>query len=700
MKENQGVIVRLENKIKDLIANGTIAASFGSVTIAALLNSNYDVFIFSLFATIGFFVKYKFEQKEYEQYSFKKEQDISRENDEKKIIDAIRSKDIVIVSGSSGVGKSILLETIKNKLIVDTSFDYTIKPYSSYGEQPSSKKQAAEELTDTIKSSPNKILFIFDQLENIFLLDDKDLIAAICKVIENCSIKKGGWKCILIIRKEWLLNLRLFPKLNHTFEDIQVISGINIEDDSEVSEGNRFRKELLKIIDLSNDNRNHTFIKNFFNKCMVSKKFEDYESSDCKNFGGNKILPIEAISLAKGLRYIFDNSYVGEKETFISSDNTMHELGDRRSIMQTFFDAHLDAYLAYQKSISRAKRIFISDHSAKQVLFALCVKPGSKRSLSIDELCYLTDLRVNEVKNVLAYFAHNDIKLLSSLDDSHYDWAHDFYAEQFNEYSTANMDSKGRDNITYFWDQLRAGRKSPPPKNPSGDNWGLVLFILSFMLLWGRVLSPVFERILRAFLNLQNMFQPLYQVHLTQTPIIDISFIPIAVSLTGWSWYVSSFYRRILSQLDEKRWYRLYSYILPFLLCFILVLWSVLCPKLWIVFVSIGGLFVGIKYVQIAYYLKMGYMNREVWFGRVGISSCVVSCLAIVAGCFYIFMFPPDSFLLNPSPVTLALVSFIIMFCMIFWIIVASTEHTHKNLAPIRIGTYKRYSSLRRGETK
>lgn len=637
-----------------------------------------------------------------------------------------------VIVGTSGAGKTKLinnqlLETIelpkrftsRRKIRLDkyrqTEADLLREIKQAYPENEFPGVSGAPDVFVAIKEIPSTsfALFIFDQFESAFSTgpvsevsvapnvttspaDGAEIaptngtssqLVSLCRIFDHCT--RSNIRCILITRKEGFYNLKLFDKHISNFKIVHVVEGIDRQEEDQAWK--LLRSEIQTYL------RDESIICPIIKDCQRSSVSEQLYASSCEKLmtpasSRNQILPVELVTVAKAL-WIYKEI---EKENL--DQNVYEFLGERRGLVGKYFDFLLN------ESPSRS--------DSARVLYCLSVEPRGKRSLKRIEIENITNLSKERVADVLKSFCEQEGSagiLESSMsqesqktknrllreDNLEVDWKHDFFAERFNEISASLLDPIDRDNIGYFWRQKQMGTIYPPSneqENHRSDNVGFILFVLSFLCLTLWTFNPLIAKWLAPWGAVNQFFRPLYEIEGLNAPNIELSFLPILFALTYWSWYVTTVFRRVLSRLDESKVASLFSYVVA-IWSLVLVGLSIKYPHCWIIFTGLGGMLVGLKYMLLA--KATGRKLIEIRFGTMGKETFWNSLfMALFFGPAYAFMFPPNSFLHEPSGNILAVVSCVVMSIMLYFAHLAYTNHVGKDKVPILIGTYKRYRQL------
>lgn len=725
----------LENLLSKFVSDGTYAVLLFSLSVSlGILNiadksNTYDIALFffsiSILIAIAYFsargAKNKISKMK-EVFKRLPQEDITeipRVDEAKKLADIIyNSKDFFhVFTGSSGSGKSIF---IKN---------YFVKEYKELSSHSGSFKEAPLNLYDNadveeslIKSleetkikeifvkcltevpsndkgsdideldNKERILIILDQFESVFLQKGtapSDHLKNLCNIFKTCKninekYKQKVFDCIVIIRKEYFFYLKFFENYIPHIKEVHVMEGFDLGKD--IREVETKLESSLKKFHFSEE-----IYKQIINLCIRTNFNEAYYITSCEkaiNSAGNEIhfdhkiiLPVELMTVAESV-FIDKENHGG-----IYSENYTN---NKQLALSDFFGNYSKTYESF--------------YDVYRVLFALSVAPRSRRFLTPSQISSFINIPYERVIKILRFYSTTDEvpwrnPLLRQVNDE-YDWRHDFYAEKFNEISGSVLDPIDRDNISFFFSKKTTCRKSTTYTNqPRYEKFGTLLFLGSFGLLLLRTFYPL---ILQLSLSprLQDYFMPFinYKSLIPFAKNIDFSFLPIFISLTLWSWYVTTLYRRLFSQLNEKEYG--FGWILSqfvTILSFICVVLSIIYPIHWLTFTGIGGLFIGLKYLQIT--TKLSKKSKSVLdiptFTNLWIETIINSVVVILIGSlFYVRLFPPNSLFSEANVDAWGFIVTVFCFCVMVWFsYISIKDHTKYNRIPKLLGIYKRYSS-------
>jgi hypothetical protein len=679
--------------------------------------------LIGLICVLTFYLNFKnFRQNNIQDKNIKNVQDvpdettfIDRKDIAEKIVNTIfENKDdrVHILVGTSGSGKSVLISeffpaqyqnhfksgTICKQIIIksyeDIDHDINIKMVDM-GLIESHQHAAVRDAIRNIKDN-QRIFFIFDQFESIFMLNHSNAIRQlkiICELfstIKEINSKEKMIFCLIVMRKEWYFNLKFFGEIIPHIKNTFVLEGFNIKDDKLKEEIKsklyKYTKDdkLTEIIieNCSQINTNEGFYVTSYDELIQKSLLGENDQTEV-------LLPIELMTVAESV-FILKRSSDKEETTFIFE-------GKDKAIRR-FFDYYLMS--------------FKDKYDAMQVLYALSVSPKERRMLSLKEISHITNIPIDRVDNVLTYFLgkgetqeskERKPLLIQSENKEKVDWKHDFFAERCSEISGSMLDPVDRDNINYFW--FNRNQKHSETKmsfadqnivNTKAQKLGSTLFIISFLFLLMRTFYPLLVKIIPF-----NFLWTKYSVPLFSFPNvnwinnIDISFLPISISLTLWSWYITTAYRRLFSILQEppKSFAARCSKFVAWwsLICVIL---TIFFPLLWVFFTGVGGLIAGLKYQQMTKSDIAGISTfEETFMKRLYKETKINSIVMMIIGLFYSLLFP--QFNNNEVHSTIWYIGIILtaifLVIMVYFALLSIREHTNTNRIPSYLGVYNRY---------
>lgn len=572
-------------------------------------------------------------------------------------------KGLLLISGASGTGKSVLTTQLTEELKKQAG-DLHVLRQREYG------LAEADRLHEQIAglSRTARALIILDQMEKLFLLPGPALEYHKRKINEVVATvgSVSSWQCVLVVRREFFLDLTGFSTLRPLLGNVLVLGGFDSAVDGEdfVVFRNRLEEELGGQLDLADRILEDASL---LRKTAVSPGRSPEEAPDSERL---EVLPVEAVAAAGALRYA--RQTLGRELTVQSYENG----GGLRGAMRVFFEALLE------RCGDRA--------NGTRLLSALSIEPRSRRALSNEEIGLITGVPLEKVDRLVVYFEEAG---LLERNGAKVDWVHDFFAERFNDWGGVFLDPAERDNIGYFWERLAAdGREALAPQASQSAlarryTWGLFGFAVA--LLGARLLSLKLVKGSDAGILGPA---PIYVFEKIPGELVDWSFLPTAVSLVAWSWYTTALHRRVFARLGESRAGTVGSYLMSGLSTG-LVLLSVVSPRMWIAFTGLGGLAVGLKYLGSARQFGSGWMRTELFFGRAGKTTCLNCGITILLGvAFATFLARGMAGLSSPWEVggVLGASGAILLYFAYF----AASLHISRERVPLLIGIHRRYRKV------
>lgn len=572
-----------------------------------------------------------------------------------------KSKGLLLISGASGTGKTVLTEQLADELTKRTGSLRVIRQVDYGFFQADRLREEIGELHHI-----DRALVVLDQLEKLFLLPEpaaayhKQVLGEVIKAVRSSP----NWKCVLVVRREFFLDLATLETLRPLLGSVLIFGGFDsvVEGEAFVRFRNRLVDEVggdlhlaARVLEDASLNRRRAVTPG-----AASEGALDPERLE--------VLPVEAVAVAEALRYT--REALGRELSVRSYENE----GGLRGAMRVFFEALLD------RCGDRA--------DGTRILSVLSNEPRARRALSSEEIGLITGVPLERVDQLVCFFERAG--LLQRV-GSKVDWVHDFFAERFNDLGGVFLDPAERDNIGHFSERLAAdGKDALTPQATQSIlarryTWGL--FFIAVALLSGRLLSLPF---VRRFAESESIWvqAPIHIFSNLPGRLVDWSFLPTAVSLIAWSWYTTALHRRVFARLGEPR----PAAVLTFLvtgLSTLLVLLSIVFPRLWIALTGIGGLAVGMKYLQIAQQFGSGWMRTELFFGRAGKTTCINCCITFLLGLAFALFLSRGASRLSDSMIAgvLAASGAILLY---FAYVVVSLHISHERV-PLLVGIYRRY---------
>lgn len=571
---------------------------------------------------------------------------------------------ILVLSGNSGVGKSKLAKAMAKELAAD---GFSIIEERNYG------PIWIDEFNQKIPtiSREERVLIILDQFEKVFIASSNivlEHVSQLHNLFAACR-NSSAWRCLVVVRREWFLNLMIFEELRPSLGDVLLLGGFDPSYEKNAYE--MFRRRLVH--ELANDELLADAViedtRRLWRDDLLYTLRREENGTISQQYLEDQVVPVEALAVVDALRYMREKC--GQEISLV----WYQRAGGLREAMRVFFEAFVRAS-GYPDDASR-------------LLAALSVEPRARRPLTDSDLSWITNMPLYLVQRLVKYFAE---KQLLEWIDHRIDWVHDFFAERFNELSGNFLDPAERDNIAFFWERL-AGNASDQGldgirKNAWERKFSYLLFGLSAALLVTRLL--MYSIVSRVTTGSSQWVWPeaLHPIGFVHLSTVDISFLPIAISLTGWSWYTTSLFRKLFSRLDEGRIGIFFSWFVS-ILSTVLVGLSVVFPKLWILFMGVGGLGVGLKFFSVGIQMGRRWRRLELFFGSAGLATCFNCLICIVVGAGYAW------FLRDYGGDPLGTIRFAVglgaMAVMVYFAYVVSSLHINGSRALLILGIYRRY---------
>jgi len=513
-------------------------------------------------------------------------------------------KPIVFV-GSSGVGKSILLETQVVPSLQREGWQAIF--LSNYG--PSLAAQLRNILRRTLLDFPDreqqflhyasldgidrntKILFIFDQFEQFLSTNSQDnkdgggerewFRAFLANATTLSNIRP-----LIVVRREWYYELRFLGKFVPSPVECFHLAGWKMDKDGSD------RPLILEKLE------------------MVTKNPEAAQLILDSLERENEILPVEVQMVG----FILENEAreIGE----IDSEYYLKELGGKEGVIYTYFRTYLDA--ASDRDITL------------KILFALSVETVLRSQQQLSQIADVIHESQRDVSKCLLFLVEHG--LVRATATGKYELAHDYLAEKFHDLSGAELDPVERDNIIFFWDEMRRTSESLPITRSQTDTKKRFVFsdyfiAVSAILLLVRLMWSIYD-INWSWFNILSPYQ-------TAKIGIDIYYLPIFISLLAWNVYVTLLYRRFFLHLNESTLGRLLSK-------FTVVngtagiLMSTLIPYGWILFIGLCGFPIGWKLYRLSRLSGLPKVSSH-WFRQAGMHTMINMLIAMGIGLAFIY---------------------------------------------------------------
>lgn len=594
---------------------------------------------------------------------------------------------IQLVMGRSGSGKTLLVDNIieqigKRRIENNGVFLYkVINQYHSLETQafttlkhkvgPLLDTDSADTyLTEFEKKEGNLFLVVFDQLELLFApeLDERRrqlLREEFAHVVTLCK-KYPAVRVLFVARSESASALCWDSAILPYIGDAILLDGISNQDSMlERSEfaGNVealvFDSSLSELLYLGLGDRAA-----ILGNDRVAVLRPDLSSHS------RFVSPLEVATLSRA--FAISRKFYGGA---LSPDEAKIDFAE--VAIKRFFQYHLEA--------------FDDAENGGRILYALSIDPQSR--LTVHDIGEVTRIGEKQIMRSLSFFQRHG--LVTEDHGGRWRWLHLYYALQFNRNGKSFLDLADRDEI-YFRSKRRIS--SETPRHPisskhlgTKETISIAVFAASLLLLLIRTLAPSIERFTALPAEVAVFlagFMPSDGLRYTN---VDAAFLPIAISLSFWSWYVTAFYRRILAKVSENTF-------LGTLFSGFVAGWSLVCvilsiryPRYWISFTGLGGLIVGFKYYLLS--LREDDLLNHRRLKQIGFKTMVNSAaMGIFFGRAYASMFSETSFLAPQYREANFLfgISLLMMGLMLYFAGSVIRDHVGEANIPSLIGDYVR----------
>jgi hypothetical protein len=499
-----------------------------------------------------------------------------RRNDETRLVDTLKRSDDkpIILVGESGSGKTVLVESqiipiFKN----DNWLCFYLSNYSNFRTQVTnqvrslSDKYSIDKQGAIVGLEPDSTptLVVFDQFEQ-FLSSYSDTSATSTesrnwfKALIDSLVRCAPVRVLIVVRKEWYYDLRFLAAFVPPPMESVHLTGMRVDD----AEGS---VPTLK-----------------FNLARATKNELTPDVILQSLLRADEISPIEAQIV--GCMLENKERVLGP----ITPEIYSIQLGGKDSLIQEYFETIL--------SSSPNRDV------ALQILFALSIETRYRSSLTLPQIVSMTHQNKDDVRSYVHFLEEQ--RLIIEGEAGHYQLSHDYLAERFHDISGTELDPKQRDNILFFGDELR---RSVPASIASINVRAPLMHVVSdwfmgalFLLLIARVMAPAYGARWQWFNPLAS-FQSSYFG-------VDTAYLPVFVSHTAWSYYVTIFYRRIFSRLKEGVVGSALS-VFTLIACFASVALATFLPHYWMFSIGFGGFWIGVKLLQLSVIPHLSTVSRQ-----------------------------------------------------------------------------------------
>lgn len=565
----------------------------------------------------------------------------------------------ILLVGSSGVGKSVLLETQITPLL--RSEGWKSVSYTNYDSFDSFKNDLLQSLSkifpgiahnrftsdailEGIDNSIN-LLLIYDQFEQFLsVFGDKRAEnnegREWFKNFLRASTNLSNIRHLIVVRKEWYYDLRFLEEYIPPPYESYHLSGIKVDTNT--------TEQLIL------GSKMHSVTKNAETAKAVLKSLIE----------NDEILPVQAQIV--GLMLENKAKEIG----IIDNECYYKEFGGKDGLIQNYFQSYMDASPNRQISL--------------QVLCAMSVETRLRSQISLPHIADIIHKNEGEVRRCLSFFV--DHGLVRETKMGGYELAHDYLAEKFHELSGTELDPVERDNILFFWDEMRKANghldvTRQRAKDESKRKFVFSDFFMGFLvvLLFARLFAPSYESNWGWF----NILRDYQKSNIG----IDIYYLPVFVSHLAWSIYVTLFYRRFFSQLREKSLARVLSKF-TVVLCTACVVTAVFVPYFWLFSIGIGGLGIGLKLLQLAKSPGLSKISID-FFSRIAIPTLINLAVVVAVGLAVIY-YVHSALLTQTLVEQLNVFFYFISMVMTYYMLAVRPEHTTKDAASKMLGLVDR----------
>jgi len=584
----------------------------------------------------------------------------------------------IIVVGSSGVGKSVLLETqVVPKLeenhwiaVSCSNYDglrtFLLDAFAKVYKKISPDRFLRNATLDGIDGDI-KLLLIFDQFEQFLgWKHEHKLIPRVDEehekekewfrsFLENAS-RQTNIRNVIVVRKEWYYDLRFLREYVPAPIQAFDLGGLKMDRATDPTD-----YEMLKAkIETATQNPEVADI------VLGSLTYD------------NEIRPVEAQMVGLMLENI---ALTGE---IIDEEYYLRRLGGK--------DALIDAYLhAYLRS-SPDRDVCL------KVLFALSAETVFRTRISRPEIADIIHESRGEVGACLDFLVEEGLALKT--ETAKYELAHDYLAERLHRLSGSELDPVERDNITYFWDEMSRGegarhitkrerlkdREKKRSEIALEEKHSKLQFVFSDIFM-GFLSLLLLLRLLGPALGLNwGWFNRLGRFQEAQA-FIDVYYLPVFASHLGWSLYVTLFYRRFLSYLAGDRLGSMFSK-LTVVICTLCVSLAVFFPYYWLISIGIGGVAMGLKSIQLSRTRGLSQIPIK-HFWSMGAKAALNSAFVILFGgiaAYYVHTSPWTTDAVN----TLNNLFLLFAILMVYYVMFVRPNHITKEATSKMMGLYDR----------
>ena len=371
----------------------------------------------------------------------------------------------------------------------------------------------------------------------------------------------------------------------------------------------------------------------------------------------NEILPVQAQIV--GMMLENAAKLIGD----INERYYLSDLGGKDGLIERYFSAYVESSPNRDVSL--------------QVLFALSIEIKLRGQLSIDQLSSIVHRDKVDVNRCLQFFVREG--LIRDTKDGLYELAHDYLAEKFHEISGTELDPMERDNIMFFWDEMR---RSPHGGEYRSSTDVMKGFVFSDLVI-GYLAVLLILRLTGTLYGVDWGWFNLLKGFKLSGMGIDIYFLPVFASHLAWSIYVALFYRRLFSRLRESRLARALS-IFTVINCAGWVTLAVFKPYYWLWSIGMGGLAIGAKFSQLAKSSAPSNISEQ-YFGKIALRTIVNLLITSTLGIGMVYCV---HFYGSTEAVARILnaISFFLSIIMTYYMLAIRADHITRNAASKMLG--------------
>lgn len=538
-----------------------------------------------------------------------------------------RRRRVLVLTGRSGAGKSILASQLAHRLRSATTCpEVRFESFASFNPADIPELLAFVHSNKTRLSSPRpnsappEIVIILDQLEicldhiiaagpahHLDGLTSRPRHLATASTAEtltdllNLTERYARLVIVLVVRSDRYYDLRLLGPRIPPPQDAFEVHGI--------AEGHGL------------DSLHSALMKISFEASEATRLIDSLRDPD------GTVLPVRAQLLGCMLErdafidsHRIRNLFRGGEQRLARARwpltlSRFQQLGSEESILEHYFRTVLAS--------ARDAQV------ARELLFILAIEGRVRDRYTVTELSSLTYRTEQELQTTLDDFV--DAGLIAGAYDG-YSFSHDYLAEVYLKVSGRLLPPVVRDNLSYAH-TLRDAAGGERSTDSSVDVWQYSLVLVKLLVLVFCVYRLVEFRIfpldashtLVGFPFAPWSGLPFAQYSVSSTWFIDWHYLPLALVQYCWGTYVVDLVANIFLRIREGRGMRFASSLMV-LSVVVGLLWTAFVPAIWLVWIGLNGLLVGVKFWALGRRLRTvtGGGNRYSLIGLYTIINCSV----------------------------------------------------------------------------